>query len=222
LRQVVYAGEAAGRAHLEAAGFAPLPFEEGKLSSEHVLAAGPGAGEVLGNRAAAWIRSGGPVLALGLDGAEAGAIFPFKVATKKAEHIASFFEGATAGTPLWGAGPADVHNRDPRELPLVVSGASVLGDGVLARAEGVNVVFCQMAPWSFGYKEGQFNVKRTFRRSSALLARLLGNLGASGSTPLLARFGSPVDRGRPEKRWLEGLYLDVPEEWDDPYRFFRW
>jgi len=25
-----------------------------------------------------------------------------------------------------------------------------------------------------------------------------------------------------EKRWLEGLYLDVPEEWDDPYRFFRW
>ena len=23
-------------------------------------------------------------------------------------------------------------------------------------------------------------------------------------------------------RWLDGLYLDVPEEWDDPYRFFRW
>jgi hypothetical protein len=23
-------------------------------------------------------------------------------------------------------------------------------------------------------------------------------------------------------RWLEGLYLDTPEEWDDPYRFFRW
>ena len=25
-----------------------------------------------------------------------------------------------------------------------------------------------------------------------------------------------------EGRWLEGLYLDVPHEWDDPYRFFRW
>ena len=24
------------------------------------------------------------------------------------------------------------------------------------------------------------------------------------------------------RRWLDGLYLDVPEEWDDPYRFFRW
>ena len=23
-------------------------------------------------------------------------------------------------------------------------------------------------------------------------------------------------------RWLTGLYLDTPQEWDDPYRFFRW
>jgi beta-galactosidase len=23
-------------------------------------------------------------------------------------------------------------------------------------------------------------------------------------------------------RWLEGLYADTPEEWDNPYRFFRW
>ena len=23
-------------------------------------------------------------------------------------------------------------------------------------------------------------------------------------------------------RWLKGLYADAPEEWDDPYRFFRW
>ena len=27
---------------------------------------------------------------------------------------------------------------------------------------------------------------------------------------------------RGEKRWLDGLYLAVPEDWDDPYRFFRW
>ena len=26
----------------------------------------------------------------------------------------------------------------------------------------------------------------------------------------------------PEQRWRVGLYLDQPEEWDDPYRFFRW
>jgi hypothetical protein len=23
-------------------------------------------------------------------------------------------------------------------------------------------------------------------------------------------------------RWTSGLYVDQPEEWDDPYRFFRW
>ena len=27
---------------------------------------------------------------------------------------------------------------------------------------------------------------------------------------------------RRRQRWLEGLYLDTPEEWDDPYRFFGW
>lgn len=27
---------------------------------------------------------------------------------------------------------------------------------------------------------------------------------------------------KPEKRWLSAFYLDQPEEWDDPYRFFNW
>ena len=44
----------------------------------------------------------------------------------------------------------------------------------------------------------------------------------AASTPLLVRFRAPVNASRPERRWLDGLYLDVPEEWDDPYRFFRW
>jgi len=64
------------------------------------------------------------------------------------------------------------------------------------------------------------NVKRTFRKVSCLLSRLLGNMGASGTTRLLEHVSRPVAEG--EKRWLDGLYLDVPEEWDDPYRFFRW
>ena len=37
---------------------------------------------------------------------------------------------------------------------------------------------------------------------------------------MLERFRQPAAKS--ERRWLEGLYLDVPEEWDDPYRFFRW
>jgi hypothetical protein len=101
-----------------------------------------------------------------------------------------------------------------------VRGATVVGNGVLARAEDARVVFCQLAPWTFDYSGAQMNIKRTFRRVSCLTARLLGNLGAAGQAPLLARMARPV--GENEKRWLDGLYLDVPEEWDDPYRFFRW
>jgi hypothetical protein len=80
-----------------------------------------------------------------------------------------------------------------------------------------------MLPWQFNNK--QQNTKRTFRRTSSLLTRLLGNLGAQSQTPLLERFSKPVkltDGQSPEKRWLNGFYLDVPEEWDDPYRFFGW
>jgi hypothetical protein len=64
------------------------------------------------------------------------------------------------------------------------------------------------------------NVKRTFRHVSVLTMRLVANLGVSPPTRLLANFAKPVEDG--EKRWLSGLYADVPQEWDDPYRFFRW
>lgn len=122
---------------------------------------------------------------------------------------------------LAGIAPADVHNRDPRELPLVTAGATVLGNGIVATAENANVVFCQLVPWLFDPKKSM-NLKRTFRRASCLLTRLAANLGAAGSTPLLARFRDPVRASGHEQRWLDGFYLDTPEEWDDPYRFFRW
>ena len=128
---------------------------------------------------------------------------------------------SNARSLLAGVGPADVHNRDPRELPLITAGATVFGDGVLARAEGVNVVFCQIAPWQFEY-DAKSNLKRTYRRASLLVSRLLANMGVDGATPILSRFMTPVAAAPPEQRWQNGLYLDQPEEWDDPYRFFRW
>ena len=118
-------------------------------------------------------------------------------------------------------GPADVHNRDPRELFLVASGAKVFGDGVLAQANERNVIFCQLPPWQFSESK-QPNLRKTYRRASFLLARLLANMGVAGSTPVVARFHAAVDPQNPEKRWLDGLYLDQPEDWDDPYRYFRW
>jgi len=223
-RKVIYVGDAAGRKHLESAGIALTSYDAQNLSAKYLLVVGEGSVQMLAKDAAAiadWLKAGGNLLAVGLEERQAKAFLPLKVRTKEAEHISAYFEPLSFDSLLAGVGPADVHSREPRNLPLLSAGVTTIGDGVLAEAENFNIVFCQLAPWQFDSKEPQ-NVKRTFRRTSFLLSRLLADMGAAGSTPVLERFGSPVDRSKHEKRWLEGLYLDIPEEWDDPYRFFRW
>ena len=223
-RRAVYLGDPNGKEHFEAAGISVDDFKGGELSSDQVLIVGPGAGRRLASSAAAvadWLAAGGHLLAVGLDEEEAAAFLPFKVAMRKAEHISAYFEPSGIDSPLAGVGAADVHNRDPRELPLVSNGAAAVGNGVLARARDSNVVFCQLVPWQFDYSR-QYNLKRTYRRSSFLVTRLLANMGVGGGTPILARFHNPVDDAKAERRWADGLYLDQPQEWDDPYRFFRW
>ncbi len=219
----VYAGEAAGRAHLESSGIAVRLYERGKLAADDVLVAGPGCGQSLAADAkgiADWLNAGGRLLAIGLDDADASAL-PLKIVMQKKEHISSSFEPFGISSRFAGVGPADVHNRDPRELPLMTAGATVYGDGVLAQAENASAVFCQLAPWQFSGSK-QPNLKKTYRRTSFLVTRLLANLGVAGTTPVVTRFHAPLNSAAPEKRWLEGLYLETPEEWDDPYRFFRW
>ena len=375
-------GGAAARAHLEAAGLHVAELEDGFPLRVEVMVLAPGTAPALAPPVADFLGGGGRLLILGLEGDEAGALLPFRVATRREEHIATWFEPGRAGSLTAGIGPADVHDRDPREIPLVSGGAEVIGNGVLARSSDANVVFCQLLPWeasgargvlsSFvvaaedapegkqsalvtvgsvssrgarlgqkvtglepgktytlaalargaggpvtarldvdragrssdrtaargkdtvipedaweeihveftverssgegwlvgassadegarlrldgfrlhegthwpgklpdgarnllanpGFEDGakswsfdfldRHNARRTYRRASFLLARLLANLGAAGRTPLLERFRTPEGAG--EKRWLRGFYLDEPEEWDDPYRFFRW
>ena len=105
-------------------------------------------------------------------------------------------------------------------------GDIAIGNGVLGKANDANVVLCQLPAYDIGMSpDSPHNVKRTYRRTSFLLTRLLANMGVAGTTPLLDRFATPVASRvgmNAEGRWLKGLYLDVPEEWDDPYRFFRW
>jgi beta-galactosidase len=222
-RKALYAGAAAGRKHLQASGLSVNDHARNALGGNRVLIVGPGGGKELAGDAMAiarWLKEGGHVLALGLDESEVRAFLPSRVAMKKGEHIATYFEPPGVKSLFAGIGPADVHNRDPRELPLVTAG-EILGNGVLARTADSHVVFCQLVPWQFDPKKSM-NLKRTFRRVSALVTRLAANLGVAGSTPLLSRFRDTVAASRGEQRWLKGLYLDVPEEWDDPYRFFRW
>jgi hypothetical protein len=114
----------------------------------------------------------------------------------QSEYIGDYFDPSPYGSPYAGISPADVRNRDPRKVPLLANG------GVL-RVEG-NTIHMQLAPWHFDYSGGKMNQKRTFRNFARMTARVLGNLGV-------------------EMRGLGGrLYMDDPEEWDDPYRFFRW
>ncbi len=138
---------------------------------------------------------------------------------RKVEYISAFFEPFGPDSPLAGIGPADVHNRAPAEIEIVTDGAA--GAAGHAAALSDNVVLCQLVPWRLDYGANP-GLRRTYRRTSCLLARLLGNLGAASETPLLERFHRPVNPSVPEQRLLDGLYLDKPEEWDDPYRFFRW
>jgi hypothetical protein len=393
-RKARYVGEPAGKRHLEFSGLSVASYAGGKLAPEQVLVVGPGGGLLLAqNRSEVteFVKEGGHLLALGLDAPEANSFLPFQVGMRKAEHIAAFFEPPGQASPFAGVGPADVHNRGPRELPLVATGATLLGDGVLAQALDANVVFCQLAPYSLTRAEGavssfvvngddaadgkqsalltlgtasesgmrfgqkvkagevgktytfaafvkplgasvpvhliiesssrpsfrvaqgdktllaadewtelhvtftveklfpqgwfasiaggqdgsrlrvdhmritegsyvpakaaaqqgeeapaaaaiaftnasfetgtqpwaftcdeQYNLRRTYRRASFALARLLANMGVAAPTPALERFHLPVTAAKVEKRWLNAFYLDQPEEWDDPYRFFNW
>lgn len=222
-RTAVYLGSKEGEQHLETSGFRPRLLATGSLAANEVLILGPGA--ILNARQAtevrAWLDAGGQLVSLGLESGTLSQLAPGKVGFREAEHIASFFEPPPFASIFAGIGPADVHNRAPQTWPLVSAGADILGDGCLAQARQPNIALCQILPWRFDPTR-QLNFRRTFRKSSWVLARLLGNLGLRGETPLLKRFGEPVPLLNFGNRCLEGLYLDQPEEWDDPYRYFRW
>ncbi|MEO0069571.1 MAG: carbohydrate binding domain-containing protein, partial [candidate division WOR-3 bacterium] len=96
---------------------------------------------------ARWLKAGGHLLAIELDAEEANMFLPAPIKTTKQEHIAAYFEPLGVSSLFAGVSPADVHNRDPRELPLVSGGAKVIDNGVLAQTG--NIVFCQLAPYRF-------------------------------------------------------------------------
>ena len=151
-RSALYAGDPLGKAHLERAGIKAGDYQGGAPSTDQVLVVGRGGGQAVAKHAAdvaRWLKAGGHLLALELDAKEANAFLPTAVRTSRREHIATCFEPPSVASLFAGVAPADVHNRDPRELPLVSGGATVVGNGVLARAEGANVVFCQLAPYRF-------------------------------------------------------------------------
>jgi hypothetical protein len=192
-REVVYAGGDEGKHWLKSMGIPFTEYSGESLSQSQLLVVAPGNVRPL--------PQSSPVLALGLDESQA----------THEEYISSWFEPYPANSPFAGISPAEVHNRAPRTLPLI-------NGGVLAKSG--NAVYSQLAPWQFLYTSDEMNIKRTFRHVNVLTMRLLANLGVSPHTNILSNFAKPVEET--DQRWLQGLYADVPQEWDDPYRFFRW
>ncbi|HLH57071.1 MAG TPA: glycoside hydrolase family 2 TIM barrel-domain containing protein [Verrucomicrobiae bacterium] len=220
--QAVYAGEPAGKQDLESIGVRVQNYERSKLTSRNVLVIGPGAPEALASETSAissWLKNNGRLLSIGLTGDETSAFLSSPVLTTQAEHISFWFSPPELKSIFAGIGPADLHNRDAGVFPLVSSGGQVLGDGVLAWTESGRVVCFQIPPWHFSGATS--NVRRTHRRFSYALSRALANMGVEFSVPLLERFARPPEAGG-KNRCLAGLYVDVPEDWDDPYRHFRW
>jgi hypothetical protein len=222
-REVVYAGDGAGAAYLQSVGIAFRPYGGAELKSEDALILGHGATGAVGKDGAAlqaWMKAGGHAVAVALQPEDAAAVAVPGLAMKRGEHLSTLFPPGGRGSATEGASAADLHNRDPHDWPLISGGAQILGDGALATADDGRLMICQVAPWQF--EGAAANLRRTRRHVAVLLARLLANQGIAGSTPILERFHAPLEPTKKEQRWLDGLYLDKPEEWDDPYRFFRW
>jgi beta-galactosidase len=205
-RQAIYVGSPEPRRHLELAGIITKPYEGGEFPPDQVLIVAAGGGQKLTENKAAvasFLKAGGHLMALGLDQQDADAFLPFHVGMTSREHIACYFEPPPAGSLLTGVAPADLHNSDPRTLPLVSARATILGDGVLAQAQDAHVVFYQFPPYALtGSRQtaalDQFNLRRTYRRASVALARLLANMGVSATTPLLSRFATPIAEDQPK------------------------
>jgi hypothetical protein len=121
---------------------------------------------------------------------------PINVTMRTAEHIASYFDAPGSHSLLAGVSPADVHNRDPRTLPLVVDGASIYGDGVLATTN--NVVFCQLPPFQVSKAMGALSSLELTEdvaadhKKSALIS--MGSL-------VSAQFGQKLPAGEPGKTY---------------------
>ncbi|MFM1943147.1 MAG: hypothetical protein RI897_2129 [Verrucomicrobiota bacterium] len=223
-RRTVYYGGDNGRQHLVDIGIEPAELNPLTLTPNDLLVVAPDTNplpETVAATISLHLQHHAPVLAIGWTSETLPSTFPLPLAFEPREHISAAFTPPLTHSPFAGISPADLHNRDPRTLQLLTSSPAleILANGALATAINTPLTLCQLTPWEFNQPD-QMNLKRTHRRLSFMFSRLLANLGSPSSTPLLERFHQPVTTT--DSRWLTGLYLDTPEEWDDPYRFFRW
>ena len=219
-RRALYAGDPAGQRHLKEAGFQVNAYTGSAPEAGTVLVLGAGAGAPLPAKdpeLTRWLEKGGRLLALELNDEVANRILPTPIHTIKKEHISTCFEPFPVDSPLAGIAPADVHNRDPRKIPLVHKGMTTVGNGVLGYGSNGRLVFCALAPWRFD--KDQANTRRNYRRSAFGLTRILSNLGIGSDTPLLARMTRAVGDREVPSILLNGDFMQdedrdgMPDHW---------
>ena len=106
-RKALYAGDPAGKFHLESTGLSVADYAGGALLPDQVLIVGPGGAPALAAQAAQirkFLESGGMLLLLGQAEDEANGLLPFKVTMQKAEHIANDIPAGGQGESFSGSG----------------------------------------------------------------------------------------------------------------------
>jgi hypothetical protein len=68
------------------------------------------------------------------------------------------------------------------------------------------------------WKEFAFLVRANATTSQTRFQIWHGTVGTLWLSEIRMAPCDPPSQGR----WTSGLYVDEPQEWDDPYRFFRW
>ncbi|MBN8215839.1 MAG: beta galactosidase jelly roll domain-containing protein [Spirochaetes bacterium] len=186
-RKVVYAGGDKGAALLTALGVSWTPLGGQLPGREHLLVLAPGAGavDVAGARA-----KGAHLLALGLPEADMARFFPAaKVSTGSElsrlipDLSSAAYNGLSQAELHWRTRPAFARLLDTDATSSAALRATTAGASTL--------VLCQVAPWDFDAAKKPY-LRPTFRRSAFLVSRLLANLGAPSTSPLLSRLRLPA------------------------------
>jgi hypothetical protein len=114
----------------------------------------------------------------------------------------------------------ELHETFKCDKPFAEGWQAYIGcsqDGGRFRADAFRLYQGEYVPWqagaagpenlftNAGFEEGQkpfffmfgeqYNLRKTFRRASFTLTRLLANMGVAGETPLLSRFATPLGEG---------------------------
>ena len=89
----------------------------------------------------------------------------------------------------------------------------------MKRCASILLLLCALVSCGPGEKEFTFLVRANGTAPSKTRFQIWhGNAGTLWLSDIRMAPCAPPSEGR----WSSGLYLDQAQEWDDPYRFFRW